>query len=197
MKYHVKMQFTEPLLGTTPLDPDAYREHGAGANAEAQDDELETVVAAEDKGVTGFMREAGQPLLYDYVIKGFFKDACSMLRRVDGSQSAKVKAHKKMIDGLIFIYPRRIPLVLADPQAELEILSRPLRAQTAQGERIALAHSEQAPIGTMLSFEIETLGDIISRALLDEWLDYGSKRGLGQWRNGGYGTFTYTLEPQS
>ena len=30
-------------------------------------------------------------------------------------------------------------------------------------------------------------------ALLEEWLTYGSDRGLGQWRNGGYGAFRYEI----
>jgi hypothetical protein len=59
------------------------------------------------------------------VIKGFFKDACGMLRRVKGSGSSKLRAYKKEIDGLVFVTPRQIPLVLPEG-AELGLLERPV-----------------------------------------------------------------------
>ena len=33
----------------------------------------------------------------------------------------------------------------------------------------------------------------VPREAVIEWLDYGKRRGLGQWRNGGWGAFTYEL----
>jgi hypothetical protein len=68
-----------------------------------------------------------------------------------------------------------------------------LRAQTAQGERIALAHSETAPAGTIIEFEVKWYdlkgekGNIAE--CLDEWLEYGALRGFGAWRNSGKGRF--------
>jgi len=132
----------------------------------------------------------GQPILYDYVIKGFFKDACGMLRRVTGTRSSKVRAYKKGIDGLVFVTPRWILLNL-DGQ-EMGTLERPLRAQTAQGERVALARSDTCPPGTTLGFYVNILG-VVKEPLLHEWLDYGKLRGLGQWRNAGFGRVEYTL----
>jgi hypothetical protein len=34
----------------------------------------------------------------------------------------------------------------------------------------------------------------VTKAVLKEWLDYGALRGLGQWRNAGYGAFTYEVQ---
>ena len=198
--YDVTLTLTEPLLGTVPLDPEIYRrwiiEH-KGMDPEALADELESVALASEgvdeeteKGTTGFHRlEDGTPFLYDYVIKGFFKDACGMLRRDKESGSAKVNAYKRVIDGLVFAKPRQIPLNVAGDE---EILTRPLRADTAQGPRVALARSIMVPPGSSLSFRVLILSQVPQK-LLEEWLVYGALRGLGQWRNGGYGSFDYEL----
>ncbi len=114
-----------------------------------------------------------------------------MLRRASGTRSSKVTAYKKVIDGLVFVTPRKIPLVLPEG-AEMGVLERPLRAQTARGERVALARSDTCPPGTTLEFTVTVLGKV-TKVLLSEWLDYGALRGLGQWRNGGYGRFEYEL----
>ena len=84
------------------------------------------------------------------------------------------------------------------------ILERPLRAQTAQGERIALARSETIPAGSTMEFEIMVLGQIMQGRtkvdfdeLLTEWLNFGAWVGLGQWRgSGGYGQFEYEMVRQ-
>lgn len=190
-KYRVTLTFTEPLLGTVPLNKELYGDYIATKAPEGVDvsDETESVEELTEKGTTGFHKVNGQPVIYDYVLKGFFKDACSMLRKVKGSASSKVTAHKKLIDGLIFVKPRQIPVVVL---GEIGILERPLRAQTAQGERVALSRSEMIAAGSGLAFEVWCL-DGVSETLLREWLDYGELRGLGQWRNGGYGTFTYEM----
>lgn len=56
---------------------------------------------------------------------------------------------------------------------------RPLRASTAQGERIALANSEAAPAGTWIEFDVKCYTDTMYDAVY-EWLDYGEDRGIGQ-----------------
>ena len=67
-------------------------------------------------------------------------------------------------------------------------MSQPLRAQTAQGERIALANSETVPAGSTIEFKVVLLKDDHEK-LLKEWLDYGRYKGIGQWRNSGKGRF--------
>jgi hypothetical protein len=192
--YKIKLTFTQPILVTIPKDPDIYAGYIAQKAAltdEALAEELASVEKIEEKGWTGFHKVNGQPIIYDYVLKGFFKDACSMLRRVPGTKSEKLTAFKKIIDGLVFVEPRQIPLNFNG--AGMGVLERPLRAQTAQGERVTLARSDTCPAGTTMEFTIEILGGLDEKTLR-EWLNYGKRRGLGQWRNGGYGSFTYEME---
>jgi hypothetical protein len=194
-RYHVTLTFTEPLLGTIALNQDLVAEYIASKapTPELAEQEVETVSVGDllEKASTGFHRVDGQPILYDYVLKGFAKDACGMLARVPGTSSSKLRAFRKIIDGLMFIEPRQIPIHLSGPMSFLE---RPLRAQTAQGERVALARSEVAPAGSSISCTIILLGNTISEDTLREWLDYGSLRGLGSWRNASYGRFRYQME---
>jgi hypothetical protein len=195
-EYDVKLTFIEPILGTVPKDKEVYASFIKTKGPTGNDDEMESVEETEEKGWTGFHMVDGSPVLYNYVIKGFFKDACGMLRRVTGTQSKKVKSYKKVIDGLCFVYPRRIPIFLpgydVGSAAELEVLERPLRAETAKGPRVTVTRSDMCPIGSSITFTVKILGGI-SKALFLEWLDYGKERGLGQWRNGGYGSFEYEI----
>jgi len=190
--YQVGITFIEPILGTVPKDKEIYTNYIASkAKPEVDtEDEVETVPADEElSNWTGFHLVDGNPVLYNYVIKGFFKDACSMLRRVSGTGSSKLTAFKKVIDGLVFVTPRRIPI---ENFNEIGILERPLRAQTPKGERVALTRSDICPAGSMIIFTVELMAGVTEK-LLKEWLDYGFKRGLGQWRNAGYGSFTYEI----
>ena len=193
MRYQVNLEFSTDILGTVPMNKQIYVDYIASKDgAPPLAVEEADTIALEDKGKTGFHRlEDGTPFLYDYVIKGFFKDACGMLARVADSESKKLKAFKKIIDGLVFIGERQIPFAV---QGEIGELQRPLRAQTAQGERVALAFSETIPAGSTITFTLEILDDkAVSEAVLREWLDYGRFRGLGQWRNASYGRFSYAL----
>lgn len=189
----VKITFIEPILGTWPADPNVARNYIASKAPDATTIEDEIIASSVDevidKGMTVFPRGENGPVLYDYQIKGFFKDACGMLARIKGTESSKIKAYKKVIDGLIFPAPRMIPI---DVNGEVGNCQRPLRAQTAQGERVSLANSEEIPAGSTATFEI-TLLDLSHETLVLEWLDYGKLRGLGQWRNSGKGRFTYEL----
>ena len=188
----VKLTFTEPILGTSPKNADVYRDFiGTKApDAASVEDEVAAlgVDAVTEKGMTGFPRlDDGAPFLYDYQIKGFFKDTCGGLRKVKSTESSKIKAFKKEIDKLIFVEPRCIPLLF---DGELGECQRPLRAQTMQGERVSLAISEEAPAGTVIEFSIVMLSDDHEKAVR-EWLDYGRFSGIGQWRNSGKGRFTW------
>lgn len=188
----VRLTFTENLLGTSPANEDVYRDFiGSKApDAATVDDEVAALGAdaVVEKGKTVFPRmEDGTPFLYDYQIKGFFKDACGGLRKVSSTASSKIKAYKKEIDRLIFPEPRCIPIRFDGDMTECQ---RPLRAQTAQGERISLAISEQIPAGATVEFSVVCLSDDHEKAVR-EWLDYGRFSGIGQWRNSGKGRFTW------
>lgn len=200
----VKLTFTEGILGTSPMNEDIYRDFivSKAPDADTVDDEVAAlgVDSVVEKGMTGFHRdEDGRPFLYDYQIKGFFKDACSMLSRAAGkdpetgkkrkdvNESAKLTAFKKIVDGMIFVGPRQIPIEF---DGEVGLCQRPLRAQTMQGERVALAISEEIPAGATITFDVTCL-DGGHMAAVREWLDYGALRGIGQWRNSGKGRYVW------
>lgn len=195
----IRITFTEEILGTLPNNDDIYREYIASKAPDAATTEEEVAMlgvdAAAEKGITVFPKKAdGSPFLYDYQIKGFFKDACSMLSRAGkggskiGKESASLKAFKKIIDGMIFVAPREIPINMHGMM--MDYCSRPLRANTPQGERVSLVKSETCPAGSTLEFEVLCLDPAHEKAVT-EWLDYGTLRGIGQWRNSGKGKFTY------
>lgn len=195
LKTHVTITLAEEMLGSMPNNEDIYREFIASKAPDAETTEQEVarlgadVVA--DKGITVFPRdEDGCPCIYDYQIKGFFKDSISALRRCPGSASGKLKAYKKIVDGCLFPSPRMVKLQMPEG-AEVGRCVRPLRASTPQGERVALAESETVPAGTVLEFDLLMMEPSLV-AVVKECLEYGQYRGLGQWRNSGKGRFEYT-----
>jgi hypothetical protein len=192
----VTLTFTEDVLGTANNDPLLHDNFIASKAPDAKSREQEIadlgVEEVVERGMTVFprMEDGKTPYLYDYQIKGFFKDSCGALRTVRGSESSKCKAYKKEIDKRIFVKERKIPFTLSGKMNECQ---RPLRAQTPQGERISIAHSETVPEGSSITFTIQML--IESDAdMVREWLDYGALCGIGQWRNSGKGRFMWREE---
>lgn len=142
-----------------------------------------------DRGKTVFPRdEQGRPCMYGYQLKGAFKEACGFLRRVKRSKSAKITAYRKVIDGLIFVDERMSPFIF--DSGEIGDCTRPLRANTPQGERVSIARSETVPAGATITFTIVSLEESFWPAI-EEWLDYFNRHGLCQWRNSGKGTCTW------
>lgn len=195
----IKVTFDEEVLGTSSSNPDIHSEYIAskGPNALTLEEEVEAIGLDEvfEKNMTVFPRDkaTGTPIVWDYQWKGFLKDAFGSLKKITGTECSKLKAYKKEIDGLIFVFPRKIPFALS---GEMGICQRPLRAQTAQGERVALASSESVPEGSSMEFEIRCLVDSDVPAVI-EALNYGKLRGFGQWRNSGKGRFHYEILSQS
>ena len=194
-KIKARITFFEELLGTCSGNKELHREFIASKAPDAESMEEEVAAIGVDgmmeKSMTVFPRdENGRPFLYDYQIKGFFKDSCGMLARVKSTKSSSLKAYKKIIDGLIFVEPRHIPISV---NGEIGECQRPLRAQTPQGERVSLANSEEVPAGSTSEFEITMLDEKAHKDIVLEWLDYGRLRGIGQWRNSGKGRFTYEV----
>ena len=189
----VRVTMFEEILGTASANPEIHEEFIASKapDAPSREEEVAAVGADEvfEKGMTVFPRVDGKPIAWDYQWKGFLKDACGCLRKIPGSACEKIKAYKKEIDGLIFVEPRAIPIRF---DGEMGICQRPLRGQTAQGERIALASSESIPAGAVMEFEIRMLLPAHEKAVR-EMLNYGQLRGFGQWRNSGKGRFRYEI----
>jgi hypothetical protein len=202
---HIELTFTDPILGMSPSDPDLYMKYIASRAPATQsvEDEVENLTPYEDgeeaQTVTVFPRDRnGDPCFMDYQIRGFFKDSCGLLQKHNGvdetgkrskkmaaTLSGKLTAYKKVIDGGIFVTPRKIPIQY---EGDMSLCQRPLRASTAQGERIALACSEQIPAGAKISFDVKLYSDD-HVSLLAEWMAYGQDHGMGQWRNSGKGRF--------
>lgn len=187
----VKITFTEELLGSANNNPEIHEDFIASKSDDTKKtaEEVAAIPAKEkiEESRTVFPRgNDGEPIIWDYQIKGFFKDACGVLKTVKGTKSEKVKAYKKYIDGRIFPQPRQIKI---NGITEVGSCQRPLRGQTAQGERIALANSETINAGSWAEFEILMLADE-DEAWVREMLEYGALKGLGQWRNSGKGRFT-------
>lgn len=192
---NVRLTFTEEVLGQSPSSKKLYEEFIASKAPDAMttEDEIEAygVDKVMENSTTIFNRdEDGQPFLYDYQIRGAFKDACGLLRRVPGTESSKLKAYKKVIDGNIFVRGRENPFTV---NGEIGICQRPLRAETPMGTRNALASSETVPKGSTLTFEVMLLDPKNHHDALIEWLEYFRYHGIGQWRNSGKGTCLYEI----
>ena len=197
----VRLTFTDPILGTKPADPEIHSRFVASKapDHKSMEEEIEALGAdeVEERSMTVFSRmEDGTPCLWDYQIRGMIKEGIKALYQVKGTKISKDKScwyHKKKVDNFIFVEPRLIPLWMP---MELDLsetdCQRPLRASTPQGERIALAHSEEAPEGTNVEFTVICLNDT-DIPYVKEVLDYGRVKGLGQWRNSGKGRFTYEV----
>ena len=202
----IKVRLLDELLGTASGNPDLYAEYIASKapDADKVEQEIEDFDADAmlDKAMTGFPRDdKGQPFLYDYQIRGFFKEAAGFMKKVSGSESSGLKAYKKQIDGLIFVSPRKIPLCFSGFPSTCQ---RPLRASTPQGDRNALAMSESVPEGSTCEFTVmlalEKTAAAKGKPAIDyaealiEWLQYGMFKGYGQWRNSGKGRFEFDIE---
>lgn len=197
-KITVKVTLLEECLGMSPSNEEIYSKFIASKSPDASTREEEVAALGADEvernEMTVFPRtEDDVPFVYDYQMKGFFKDSCSALKRCPGESFAKhsnkMKAYKKIIDGCIFIDERKIPF---DVAGDMGVCQRSLRTSSAQGERTALASSETVPAGSTLTFTIDCRSNQYEAAIL-EWMDYGFYRGLGQWRNSGKGRFKYEV----
>ena len=198
----VELTFTEPLLGTLAGDPNVATEFILSKHPDGipQQDEVESLEEMKEKSSTLFSRNPeGRPLLWDYQVKGFLKSAClAMITAGTMTQDELKKVgltkymHKRTIDLIIFVSPRRLLLDLPDgiDHNNLDFLERPLRGETMRGERIALARSESCSAGTKLRCAITSMNPKLNE-YINRWLDYGVLSGLGQWRNSGMGRFTW------
>lgn len=200
----VKLTFLEPILGSSPNDEDIYTRFIGDKSPDAMSLSEEIKALGEEgadivaeRGTTVFPRDDdGTPIFWNYQIEGFFKGTAGFLRTVPGTLSSKVKAYKKNIDGRIFVEGeitennktgRKIRIKDAFP---MDLFQRPLRASTPQGERVSLACSERIPAGASCEFSVTCYVDD-DMEMVKEWLDFGRRNGLGQFRNSGHGRFVW------
>jgi hypothetical protein len=194
----IRITLTEEVLGSSPSNEELLASYIASKaptdDLTAQEVDNIKAQAAEER-ITIFPKTAdGTPFIYDYQLKGMFKDSCKALATAGkagypgGKHCAALKAYKKAIDGLIFVSPREIPYDLHG--LKMGFCERPLRAQTPMGERVSIAKSETVPAGSTIEFEVNCL-DPKLEDVVRECFDYGTLRGLGQWRNSGKGRFEW------
>ena len=204
-KIKVKATFIDEILGSCPCTKEVYLEYIKDKWEKKKDeyyknhpeeisqqikeeaDKLPSLEEdLEERKITVFLRNDNkEPVFSQHVIKGFFKNAAKAFYAVNKPLSA----YKTKIDNLIFVGPDYIPIKF---QGEIDINERPLRAETAQGPRVALAASESIPAGAEIEFEVMMMDPSLEPHIID-WLHYGQLNGLGQWHNGGKGRFTFEL----
>lgn len=209
-KLKVRLTGITPILGSIAMNKEVFRDYIATncvtdeeRERAAEDvDNVKEGETEEEKAVicksTGFYRDENDyPILKGYQIKGFFKEAARALKDQIGLTN-----HVSKVDNYIFILEQNIPLYRMDGTRVKKydyISSRPLRGMTAQGPRISIAVSETIEeyymdLTIKILFNKKTAkSKELDAAVVKELLDYGELKGLLQWRNGGYGSFTWEL----
>ena len=195
-KLKVKITFLQSVLGTQTGNEKIYRDFIGSKAPDAQSVEEEVEALGTDKVVekakTFFPKtEDGKAFIYDYQIRGFFKNAFSACSKIPGNPCNNMKAYKKKVDLFIFIKDRKN---IIEDYSVITECQRPLRAQTMQGERISLAISEEIAAGATCTFVVECLNDDDIK-FVRAALDYGRYNGLLQWRNSGKGSFKWEELP--
>mgnify|MGYP001594086539 CR=1 FL=1 len=192
-EYKLSMELTEPMLGTIPKNPDIYADW-VKTQTNLKTDE-EAPEETEAKSWTGFHSDENGLYIMDYMVKGFLKEAASILPHAleihkKSGETLSGQTVKRRVENWVFVFPRRIYLGKKEPDGLIE---RPLRAMTMRGERITLVRSDQVNAGTKLEATLKVLDCPITEKTLRTWLDYGALKGLGQWRNASFGRFSYEL----
>lgn len=184
----------EPMLGTVPLNKQLYTDYLASKLLQKEknlteeekkqriEEELDLVQEIE-KATTGFYRDDYGIYIMNYQIKGFLKEAANILKDNIGVRNARSK-----VDNYVFVAPRRIYIAEA-PSGYLE---RSLCVITPQGPRTCLARSEYVEAGISFYIEITLIKNKdLKFEHIEKLLNYGREKGLGQWRNAGYGAFSW------
>ena len=198
---HYTLTGINRILGAQAANPDVRTEFIASKAATLEKGEEETRMLPEDlekKNLTVFLRDGGVLCLSDYVIKGFLKEALGALKSQIG-----IAAPSSKVDNFVLIEPaylrfakRGEPVTAPD-----DVFERPLRAMTMQGPRVSVTASETLDAGWQIDFTLSLLENpsspksrALSFEVIEEALDYGAFKGLGQWRNGQNGRFTWSAD---
>lgn len=207
---NIRIKFVEDVLGTCSANPELHDEFIASKapDAKTREDEVAALGVGDviEKEMTIFPRlDDGTPFFWGYQVEGFIEAAIKTVKNHwPKSECAKIKANKQTVDTAIFVYaynPQGDKIKSTKIRAQLPKggvvgdCQRSLRADTAQGARTALAHSESLPAGTELELTI-CIAPVLYKGVdadetLKEILDYGLLNGIGQWRNSGKGRFVW------
>lgn len=200
-----KLKGLTRLLGSQPANPEVRSTYIASKAATTEKGDEETAMLPEDlqtRNLTVFLRDKGGIVsICDYVIKGFLKEAVTALKGQIALANGKSK-----IDNLVLIEPAYLhiwrdgeELDCADGDFE-----RPLRAMTMQGPRVSVTASEYIDPEWEITFEVTLLenketkkSEALTWTTIENLLDYGYIKGLGQWRNGQNGRFVWERVDES
>jgi len=208
-KYRITL--VTDMLGTIPKDKETYNTYIA-EHARQTGKVSEEILAGEiadvpeptegrKGGETGFKEDADGIYIQSYQFNGFIRNAANVLK--DPSQIG-VKNLRSKVREFVFVDPFKIRLFRKDDNGKIVQVtknegkeSRSLRAETMQGPRVTIMSSDALLEGCFFDVEIEILDnkENIDFKMLEVMFDYGSRQGLLQWRNAGYGRFTW--EPLS
>ena len=201
----VKITFTTDVLGSWPENKTIAADYIASKapTTERSNEELESIPESEESSKrTIFPRDTKGVHLWDFHLRGFIKEACRFQIEMGDLEIAKTSI-SKAVDTLVFVNPRKVYFANPDgtvvQPSQLTSMQRSLRAMTMQGERIALADSDLIQAGCWLGFTVEWFeGENgkskiakFNRDVITQCLDYGALKGMGQWRSGGFGRFTW------
>lgn len=196
-RYSVTLRLLQPMLGTVPcsniwashiakkqeaaMKKDGWEDDAIKQELEDTIDGLADIDAIE-QGKTTFMKDEKGYYIRNYMIHGFLKHAASVMKQYGAMKQLKSKMSK-------YVFVETNKIYLAEPDAKLDVVSRPLRAQTPLGERVCISRSDAIPEGTQFTFVVESLENVFSEKLLLVLFDYGRRQGLGQWRSSTHGAF--------
>ena len=207
-----KLTFTEPLLGSQPLNRELLEAYIASKapTTEATLEEVDNTPQEEkvENKSTGFASDGNSLLMWDYQLRGMFKETMKVMIELGETVNPSLNVWNihGAVDNFLFVNPRRIYLRNADGSnitKAHDFLQRSIRVKTAQGDRVAIARSEKVDPGSWLEFEVRLMvsdkknkkAEKVSKIEpedLKNCLLYGSQRGFGQWRSGGYGRYNWT-----
>jgi hypothetical protein len=198
------LTLTEPSLGTSPGNPDIAKEHiickAPNAKKALEEEAALNTESALEKACTVFGLDAEGIFVWDYQMRGYFKESLTVLVEMGDIKGISKWATKRTVDRGLFVYPRKIRWLNPDltPMKEpAGTIQRSLRATTMQGDRICLAMSEFVPAGSKLQFEVHCHVATAPKApridleIVEACLNHGQYIGFSQWRNASYGRFTW------
>ena len=191
---------TTSLLGSSPANPAVRSAYLASKSADPvgiSEEEDAYLPGEEERGITVFLQddEDSSCMYLDYQVRGFFKNALNALE-----YDNKIKQARSKVDKFLFVAPRKIH-ILKDGERVYdtdEDCERSLRADTMQGPRTTVTASEQIDAPWQMEFTVRLIKNKESKSsaaltweAVEEALDYGQLCGMGQWRTGGHGRFTW------
>ena len=187
--YKVEVELTSPMLGTTPKNPEIYKNFIESKKpATTTESESDLIEIAEGKGWTGFQKDDTGLFLYDYMMKGFLKGAANAVR-----ENQSLNAVRKHVVDFINIEPRRIYFTpnITEPHGTIE---QAITGWTPTGKITALQRCDVINEGAKFTCTLKVLKNkVVDENILKDLLSYGEWQGLLKFRQGGFGKFKYTL----